>query len=499
MALLAGMGTHAHPIATANPQAQKYFDQGFTLLYGFNRYEALRSFRKAAELDPASPMPLWGIAMALGPHINMDMDGDLNVPEGCSALRKAAALKASAYERAYVDAALSRCPEYRADGYIAAMRALYERYPDDQDAATLYAESLMIPARWNWWRADGTPAPGMAEAVSVLELVMRRATNHPGANHFYIHAVEMSPSPERAIPASQRLMGIVPAAGHLVHMPGHIWLRLGEWDTAAAVNERAAQVDREYFARTGVQSGYLGYYLHNLQFIAYARAMQGRSREAVAAADTLVKEAGPMIAAMPEMVDAIAPYPIFLRVRFQRWADVLALSKPGEKLLATTALWHWARAHAHAAQGDRPAALVEAGLFRAAKAKVGPEYPWLINKAAQVLAVADAALEARLAGSVEHWRKAVEWQDALGYDEPPPWFMPLRESLGGALLRAGDAAAAEAVFREGLRRTPHNGRMLFGLMKALEAAGKNEAAEMVRREFERDWTAADTALDVKDL
>ena len=503
VALLAGLGTHVHPIATPNPLAQKFFDQGLNLLYGFNRYEALRSFRKAAELDPRAPMPLWGIAMALGPHINMDMDGDVNLPEGCAALTKAAALRATVHERAYLDAALSRCPSYQPARYIQAMHQLQHRYPDDLDAASFYAESLMIPSRWQWWQADGLPAPGMAEAVSVLERVMRRQTNHPGANHFYIHAVEMSPTPERAIPSAQRLMGIVPAAGHLVHMPGHIWLTLGDWDTAAAVNERAAQVDREYFARTGVQSGYVGYFLHNLHFVAYARAMQGRARQAIAEADTLIKEAGGMIEAMPEMADAVVPYPIFMRMRFQHWQEILSMPKPSGKLLATTALWHWARAIASVAQGDRAAAQREAELFGAARAKVPPEYPWLLNKAAKVLAVAEAVLGARMAAdqaaAVEHWRRAVRLQDELAYDEPPPWYMPLRESLGGALLRSGAAAAAETVFREGLRRSPRNGRMLFGLLKALEASGQQEAAALVRREFTREWTSAGPALRIQDL
>ena len=498
--LLPQMGVYSHRIATSNPQAQKFFDQGLNLLYGFNRYESLRSFRKAAELDPNAVMPLWGIAMALGPHINMDMDSDVNLQDGCAALAQAAqrAGTSSEYERAYLEAANSRCPAYEARAYSDAARRLHERYPDDLDAAALYAESLMIPVRWKWWSADGTPAAGMAEAVRVLEQVMRRNPEHPGANHFFIHAVEMSPSPERAIPSAQRLMGIVPAAGHLVHMPGHIWLILGDWEQAAAVNERAAAVDREYFARTGVQSGYLGYYIHNLHFIAYARAMQGRAQDAIAAADVIAKESAPAVEAMPEMLDAFMSYGMFVRLRFGRWDELLGAPKPQAKLQASVALWHWARAIAYSAKHDKAAATREAEMFRTAKAGLPAQWPWLINKAADVLAIADAVLAAHLApndgAAADHWRRAVALQDALAYDEPPSWHMPLRESLGGALLRSGDAAGAETVFREGLRRLPRNGRMLFGLLRSLEAQRKTEAAEFVRKEFEREWKRADVKL-----
>lgn len=500
--LLSGLGIYSHRIATSNAQAQKFFDQGLNLLYGFNRYEALRSFRKAAELDPEAAMPLWGVAMALGPHINMDMDGDVNLKDGCEVLSNARKLQATAYERAYLESAAVRCPGYNPGAYIESARRLHEQYPDDLDAATLYAESIMIPVRWNWWNGDGSPAPGMAAAVAVLEQVMRRNPNHPGANHFYIHAVEMSPSPERAVPSAQRLIRIVPAAGRLVHMPGHIWLVLGDWETAATVNERAAQVDREYFAKTGVQSGYLGYYAHNLHFIAYARSMQGRADEAIAAAGLIAKETAPAIDMMPEMIDAFITCPTLVRVRFARWDDLLAQRKPAEKLLASTALWHWARALAYGAKRDRPAASREADLFRAARSKVPAQWPWTNNKAADVLAVADATLEARRsegAAAIEHWRRAVDLQDRLGYDEPRPWYMPLRESLGAALLRAGNAAEAESVFRQGLRRSPRNGRMLFGLMKSLEAQQKNEAAEFVRAEYTREWKPPRISLSVDSL
>ena len=505
VALLGRLGAHTHPIATSSPEAQQFFDQGLTLLYGFNRYEALRSFRKAAELDPGAIKPLWGISMALGPHINMDMDGDVNLKEGCEALSKAKAVspRSSAYETAYLEAAASRCPDYDPAHYIDSMRRLHLQYPDDPDAATLYAESLMIPERWKWWNPDGSPAGGTAAAVEILEQVMRRNPDHPGANHFYIHAVEMSATPERAIPSAQRLMAIVPDAGHLVHMPGHIWLILGDWETAASVNERAAQVDRDYFARTGVQSGYLGYYLHNVHFVTYARAMQGKVADAIRAADRLAMDATQSAETMPEMADSFVPQVVFARVRFGHWDEVLSLARPHPKLVASTAFWHWARSIAWAAKGDLTIASREAGLFQGARARVPAAWPWLNNKAGDVLALADEVLQARLAPNeapaIPHWRSAVEAQDKLNYDEPPAWYMPLRESLGASLLRAGDAVGAEAVFREGLRRSPRNGRILFGLLKSLEAQQKTEAAEFVRRELGRAWKGSQATLRLEDL
>jgi tetratricopeptide (TPR) repeat protein len=503
--LLSSLGTYSHRIATSNPESQQFFDQGLRLLYGFNRYEALRSFRRAAELDPNAIKPLWGMSMALGPYINMDLGADVDLTQSCQALLKALemARNGSAYERAYVESAASRCPAYDPDRYIEAMRRLQEQYPDDLDAATLYAESLMIPVRWRWWDRDGSPARGMTEAISVLEQVMRRYPDHPGANHLYIHAVEMSPSPERAIPSAQRLMGIMPAAGHMVHMPAHIWVILGDWETAAGVNERAAQVDREYFAKTGVQSGYLGYYLHNLHFVAYARSMQGRAADAIRAADLLAQESTPAIDAMPEMADVFTPYGIFARLRFSRWEEMLSVPQPHPKLLVSNALWHWGRALACAAKGDRTAASREADLFRTANSKIPAQWSWINSKAGDVVALADAVLQARLSPdektAAEHWRRAVTLQDQLRYDEPPAWYMPLRESLGGSLLRAGDAAGAESVFREGLQQSARNGRMLFGLMRALEAQSKTESAAFVRTEFERAWKHADVTARLEDL
>ncbi len=506
--LYPGLGAWHHAIATRNADAQKFFDQGLSLLYGFNRYEALRSFRKVAELDAQAAMAYWGIAMALGPHVNMDGDGDVDLKAGCEALETGLRLTGVAEsERAYLEAAATRCPAYDPAKYIAAMKALAGRFPDDLDAQTLFAESLMIPIRWKWYAADGTPAAGELEAEHALEGVLRRWPTHAGANHFYIHAVESSKTPERAVPSAQRLMAIVPAAGHLVHMPGHIWLVLGDWETAASVNERAAELDRRYFASSKVTtSAYGGYYVHNLHFILYSRLMQGRRAESLRAAEELGNGMAPMLTAMPEMAAMMQPFaawPVFTQVRLGEWDTVMKLPRPDDKLSIGLAMWHYARTLALVARGDHAGAMAEQRGFEEARAKVAADSVWGNNRAADVLAMAGEILAARVADSsalaVPHWERAVALQDALVYDEPPAWYYPVRESLGAALLRARRAAEAETVFREGIARVPRNGRMLFGLMESLRAQGKNDAAELVRREFDAAWQKADVKLTIDSL
>jgi tetratricopeptide (TPR) repeat protein len=501
--LLSGTGIWKHPIVTSSPEAQKYFDQGLNEMYGFNRYEALRSFRKAAELDPKAAMPWWGVAMAAGPYINMDGDPTYQMKTSCAAVEEGRKLRpADAREAAYLDAAASRCPDFaKPEAYVAAARSLAERWSDDLDAATLYADALMIPNRWHWYSHAGAPAPGQAEAERTLEAILRRWPEHPGANHLYIHAVESSPTPERAIPSSQRLMGITPSEGHMVHMPGHIWLVLGEWELAAAVNERAVQVDREYFAATGVTEGsYPMYYWHNITFVAYARWMQGRKADALKAEDELSAAMAPMAAAMPEMLDGFLPFTRFGLLRFAEWDALLKLPEPKPEQKISRAFYHFSRALAFHGKSDRSAAAREQSAFEEARKQVAPDAMWGQNKATPVMALASELLAARIGtDAVAHYRRAVEIQDALDYDEPPAWYYPVRESLGAALLRGGQAAEAEAVFREGVRRSPKNGRMLFGLMESLKAQGKTEQAGWVEKEFQAAWSKSDTKLTLSDL
>ena len=505
VALLRGLGTWHHRIATTNPEAQKFFDQGLALLYGFNRYEALRSFTKATELDPGAAMAWWGVAMSQAPHINMDSDGDVDMKKSCDAVASARKLRnVPDHERAWIEAIAKRCPADQPREYIQAMRALRDRYPDDLDVLAFYAESLMVPVRWHWYDNAGRPAEGVAEAERTLEEVLRRYPEHPGANHFYIHAVESSRTPERAIPSAQRLMGIVPAAGHLVHMPGHIWMVLGDYETAAGVNDRAAEVDRQYMKVTGVTgSAYLGYYVHNLHFVAIARSMEGRMSEAIRAADEMARVVGPFADSMPDMTDVFSAMRVLVRVRFQRWDDLLAMPRPNARLSANTAIWLYARAMALAARGRRGDALREQSAFEAARLKIPANALWLNNRSKDVLAVGAEVLAARLAPSPAaaaiSYQRAVERQDALVYDEPPAWYYPVRESLGAALLRASKAAEAESVFREGLRRNPRDGRMLYGLLQSLKAQGKTQAAELVAKEYQEAWKRADVPLRIDDL
>jgi tetratricopeptide (TPR) repeat protein len=502
--LYSGLGPWSHRIATRSPEAQKYFDQGLSLVFGFNRYEGLRSFRKAAEFDPQAPMAWWGIAFALGPYINMDGDDSYNIAQSCAAVAKGLALKAAPAERRYLEAANSRCPAFADPArYIKAAHDLAADYPDDLDAQTLYADALMIPTRWHWYTATGAPAAGVSEAEHTLEAVLRRYPNHPGANHLYIHAVESSPTPERAVPSADRLMGIVPAEGHMVHMPGHIWLVLGDWEHAVSVNERAVEADKAYLKQSNVVGSYYPYYLHNIQFILYARSMQGRLAATRAAEKQLAEAAAPIVQTMPEMA-AMYGYTVTLTdLRMSRWDDFLAAPKPAVPDPATQALWRYARTLAFVFKGRAAEARTERAEFEKVRRTIDPKAPWGQNTATAVMNMASVILEARMqtspAAAVPLWKRAVALQDALTYDEPPAWYYPVRESLGAALLQAKDAAGAEAVFHEGLRRSPNNGRMLFGLLESLKAQNKTDAIAEVQREFDNAWKGADLTLKLNEL
>jgi tetratricopeptide (TPR) repeat protein len=509
--LYPGLGPAKHPITTSNPEAQKYFDQGLSLTWGFNRYEGLRSFRKAAELDPQAPMPYWGIAFALAPYINMDGDPSFDIKASCEALTKGLALKnINPTERAYLEAANTRCPVFADPArYIKAAQDLAARYPDDLDAQVLYADALMVPVRWHWYNSNGAPAQGVTEAEHTLEAVLRRYPNHPGANHLYIHAVESSPNPERAVPSAQRLMGIVPAEGHMVHMPGHIWLAIGDWDNAVSVNERAVEADKAYLKQTNVTGSYYPYYLHNIQFILFARSMQGRLAATRAAEKQLAEAAAPITKVMPEMVSMPEMAPMIdaaitmTEVRMARWDDILAAAKPKAGDPVTQALWRFSRTVALAAKNRLPEARTERTAFEALRKTLDRKMPWGENNAGDILDLASVVLEARTqstpAAAVPFWKRAVAMQDALVYDEPPDWYYPVRESLGAALLLAKDAAGAEAVFHEGLRKSPNNGRMIFGLLQSLKAQNKSAAVAEVQREFDRAWQGADVQLKLGDL
>jgi len=513
---MTAVGRHHHAIETKSREAQQYFDQGITLIYGFNHEEAARSFQKAAELDAESPMPLWGIAVAVGPNYNLDVDPERE-KLAFETLQKAQKLAASApeAERDYVMALATRysgepSADYRklARDYAAAMKALSAKYPDDVDAATFYAESLMDLRPWKLWNHDGKPAENTLEIVTVLESVLARDPNHVGANHYYIHAVEASSNPDRALPSAHRLDTMVPQAGHLVHMPAHIYERTGNYEEAARNNAQAATVDLAY-ARRAEQEGSmydLMYHSHNEHFEAMAACMEGRYAEAKKAADAMAVRLMPRAAKMP-MLDGFIMTPIWVDARFGKWNEILERPEPAKELAGTHAMWRYARASAYARNGRVQEAQEEKELFRAEAEKFPPDAMMGgQNQAKDVLAVAAQVMEARIAAvqgqkgaAVEHWKKAVEIEDTLSYDEPADWYYPVRESLGAALIENGNGLEAEKIFREDLQQNPRNPRSLYGLMEALRAQKKDADAMWVETQFQTAWKNADTKLTLKDL
>jgi tetratricopeptide (TPR) repeat protein len=515
--LLPGLGQHHHTISTKNPEAQRFFDQGLTLVFAFNHEEAARSFRRASELDPHSAMAFWGIALALGPCINLDVDPP-HEKAAYEAAQKALLLAPSATERerSYIQALSKR---YSSDPnvdlrkldaeYANAMRELHKHYPDDLDAATLFAESLMDLHPWKQWTLAGRPTEGTEEIIAVLESVLRRDPNHIGANHYYVHATESSPHPQWALASAQRLETLAPGAGHLVHMPAHTYMRVGDYAAAARSNALAADADRGYFRESNTSGGMydMMYYCHNLHFLAASYSMAGDFAHAKQAADEVAAHAAPMLHDMP-MAETYVPYPIFMLVRFHRWDDVLKLPAPNRGMTMTNAFWHFARGSAFAAKGQITNAEGELQILATARkgTPADVEFGFYFNKAQSFLDLAENILEARIAAAkgdrtqaIGYWEKAVEVQDKLYYGEPPEWFYPVRESLGAALLLSDQAERAEAVFRADLEQYPRNPRSLFGLLRALEAQKKTASVEEVRKEFEAAWKNAGAPLELGDL
>jgi tetratricopeptide (TPR) repeat protein len=515
--LFSGMGSHRHPIRTSSPEAQKFFDQGIVLLYGFNHDEAFRSFGRAAELDPKSPMPRWGMALALGANYNDPEPENDRLKKARGEVEKALALSpdAAENERAYVEALAAR---YVADpasadkaqlsrDYAAAMKALSARYPDDLDAATLYAESLMNLHPWRLWTPEGEPGEDTAEILSVLESVMKRDPLHPGANHYYIHSVEASPHPEKALASAARLETLVPAAGHLVHMPAHIYMRTGDYVAAEKSNAAAAEVDRQYIRATGAEGMYpLMYYNHNVHFESAAAAMAGRYAAAKQAADVLFADVLPGVSEMA-MLEGFLLQPTAVALRFYKWDEIRKMPDPGPKLPLLRTEWLYARAMSAASSGDVKTAEMLQKSYEAARDALGEGVMvGTLNSAATYFAVATNVLDARIArargdrkAAIVSWTKAVVAEDALFYDEPATWYYPVRESLGAALLADGRAAEAETVFREDLARHPRSGRSLYGLVASLKAQQKEADAAWAQAQFETAWKDADTKVRLEDM
>jgi hypothetical protein len=507
-ALDPGLGRLHHPVSTRNLQAQAFFDQGMKLLFAFNHEGAIAAFSRAAQLDPDLAMAHWGIAYALGPNYNIPMSPEAH-KEAYAALTKAIALKdkASARERDYIDALSKRyASDPQADvaplnlAYKDAMAALARRYPNDVDAQVLYAESLMDLRPWKLWKPDGTPEDGTPEIIAVLQRALKLNPDHPGANHYYIHALEMSPHPERALAAARRLETLAPSAGHLVHMPAHAYVRTGDYLAAERVNERAAHAD-ERLRAAGVHSLYtVGYYGHNLHFLAVSAALAGNAAKSIAAARKLADVVKPQLKDVP-LLDVFYATPEQVLVLFDRWDDVLTLEEPPFEAPFSVTMYHFARALAFAAQGRADESKAERAKFGAMVAATGKTVDLGNNSALAVLAVATPYLDGRLAllagdlaGAVASLRQAAAAEEALAYDEPPGWYLGSNWLLGTALLRAGDAAGAEQAFRADLKHNVASGRSLHGLRAALAAQGKTREAAAVQKRFVRAWRRADVKL-----
>ena len=516
--LLEGLGVLHHAVSTQSKEAQDYFDQGMRLLFGFNHREAIRSFRSAAVLDPGCAMAYWGVAYAYGPHVNRPMDAN-DTANAWEALQAAITNKAAASprEQAYITALEKRYQrEHAGDrlpldkAFATAMRELAREYPDDLDAQVLFAESLMNTMPWDYWTRDRRPRTETEEIFAALKSVMARAPDHPGANHFYIHAVEAGPEPGLALASADRLRECAPAAGHLVHMPSHIYMRVGQYRDAVLANERAVAADNQYIRNCRALGYYPGvYYPHNLHFLWWAQLFDGRSKEALTTAERAAQYARDNFCGPSKVEEAprLRHLPWLTLVRFGRWDEVKALGQPPEtnSFLVDRAVWHFAQGLAYAGAQDiiaaerEQTALSAIATSDAAKKLSTPVFPVTDMLAVSVLWLAGKVAEAKGQHdlTIELLEKAVAAEDAIPYMEPSYWPIPVRPTLGAALLRAGHALKAEQVFREDLRRWPRNGWGLLGLSQALRDQGKQENATLVQREFDAAWKNADVRLKLE--
>ncbi len=516
--LLDGLGGFTHPVTTSDPWAQRYFDQGMVMAAGFNHAESVRAFKAAQQLDPDCAMCYWGEALATGPNINVTSKGKaiMQPAERKSAFAAIQAAQAridgtTERERDLINAQATRfngdenTPRDPLDiAYAEAMRELAGKYPDDDDIQAMFAEALMNTMPWNYWLDAENPKPETQEVITALETIMARNERHPLALHLYIHAVEASSNPGRAEDAADALLDMVPGSGHLVHMPSHIYWRVGRYYDASEANVRAAKVDEDYIAQCNAQGFYPAlYYPHNIHFLWASASMEGRSAVAI--------EAGRKVAANVRLeqieqfptVEFFHTVPILSLVRFAKWDDILAEPQPVETLPFSRAIWHYARGIALVRTGELEKAQVE---IDAMQPLMDNESIWFLDgndyPASQVLKVADLLVKGEMAqaredyiGAIASFKEAVAVQDQLPYTEPPFWYYPTRQSLGHAMLLVEDFAGAEAVYREDLAQYPHNGWAMFGLALSLEGQGKDEEAAKVRGHFENVWARADVTLN----
>ncbi|RPH80869.1 MAG: hypothetical protein EHM80_04065 [Nitrospiraceae bacterium] len=505
--LFDNLGSLHHPIATTSEQAQRYFDQGLRLVYAFNHEEAIRSFEAAMHLDSQAAMPYWGIALALGPNINSAM-GKKAEHRAIEMVQKARRLvdRAVPGEHAYIEALVTRYVSRKGakrkgldEAYAKAMRSVAQRFPEDDDAAVLFAEALMDLRPWDFWKPDGKPQPGTDEIVTTLESVLARNPNHPGACHYYLHAIEASLQPELALPCAERLPGLMPGAGHLVHMPAHIYMRIGKYHEAAEQNQQAAHVDEQYLADQHPPGEYAdGYYTHNLHFLWASLAMEGRNVEAMKVARDLTATITEEEARKDRGKELYLPTPIFSMIRFGRWEELLKEPVPPKGLRLMEGMWRLGRGLALVATGRIPGAEGEhvalAGLTKQIRRDRTTEEKTeraLLKIAERVLSGEIAVRRQRYDDAIRLFEDAIKIEEALPYSEPPLWPLSVRHHLGMALLLAHRPSDAEAVYQADLLRHPNNGWALIGLIQSLRAQQKDDQAAETEDRFKKAWAHAD--------
>jgi tetratricopeptide (TPR) repeat protein len=510
--LFKGLGDYRRSVTTNSPEAQQYFDQGLAFLHAFNHDEAIRSFAEAGRLDPDCTMAWWGIAFASGPHINNPVVTPERADAAWNALQKArkAVARGTPIEKALVEALSKRYanpqPEDRKpldEAFAAAMRTVWQAYPQDADAGAFFAEAMMDLRPWDLWTAEGKTQPGTEEVLETLEKVLKRSPNHPLALHLYIHAVEASPQPEKADAVADRLRNLTPALGHLVHMPSHIDVRRGRWALAADTNDKAIAADRAYREQSPEQGFYRVYMAHNHHMLSFAAMMRGQSQRSIEAIDAMARGIpAEFVKANAALVDGFTAMPLEVRVRFGKWDEVLSAPEPAEYLPIARALWRCGRAIAFAAKGNVAQAKAEQQAFAEARKAVSPEAVFGNNHGQDLMQVAEHLLagevlyrEGKGEEGLAQLRKAVAAEDKLKYAEPPDWLIPTRHALGAALLEAGKLAEAEAVYRADLEKLPNNGWSLYGLAKSLSLQGKQAQAAEVTKRFEEVWADADLKIN----
>jgi len=508
---LQNLGVHTFPVSTTVERAQLFMNQGLNLVFGFNHAEAARAFAEAARLDPSLAMAYWGQALVLGPNINAAMD-PADEPKAFALARKAVAMKASTTprERAYIDAVAARYtgrPEDRAQAdraFADAMRKVVDAFPDDLDARTIYAEALMDLRPWNYWTRDGVPQPGTAEVQQSLEKVLAVHPNHPGALHLWIHLWEPTDTPERAEAEADRLLPLMPGAGHVVHMPAHIYQRVGRYADVVKANLLAAKADEDYITQCRAQGMYpVSYYPHNLHFIWMGASASGRRALALESAQKLAHAIPDEALSSAPILQGFLVVPYYAMVRFGEWNRILADQGPRLDTPFTRGVWHFARAMAYAATHRLDAAEQERGKLAAlvADPSLKGQTTFSTNTGEAILRIAPEVVAGEIAArrgqwdtAILHLDRAVRYEDALIYQEPSDWHAPVRQNLAAVLLAAGRADEAEAVYWEDLKKNPENGWSLFGLTQALKAQGKTAEAEVTEARFRKAWQDADITL-----